>query len=278
MINRFLTVSVLTVWLLFVIAADATQSDDRTEKRPVSLTIHVPAESAELELEGVKTTGRGLVREFEIPPLPIGREFSYRIRASWRRSGEVRTVERTVIIKARIGRGVVVDLTRPAPLLLPKDEEEVDVTGLVWGGESGLLFGRLNGFIDSPGALWIIAEGGYLYRGTPLDQGRIYRVDEQHFPRDVADGEYSAWLKWDAARTVHADREKSKKPIYEIPPGEFVRIVLPGTPMPPASGTGPTRVWCQVRTLGKPPIAGWVDDVSDGDLVFTKRKTDAVRE
>jgi uncharacterized protein (TIGR03000 family) len=75
------------------------------------LTVRLVGE-AELELEETKVNGSGSVRVFEIPALELGREYTYRLRATWTELiGETRRkreVKRRIQIRG--GADVEVDL------------------------------------------------------------------------------------------------------------------------------------------------------------------------
>ena len=95
------------------IQADTTPPGPRStssQQKPTTLLVRVPAD-AQLELEGVRTNEKGEVRRFRIPELQFGREFSYRLKASWKEDGSERTVDRKVPLRA--GEPAEIDLRRP---------------------------------------------------------------------------------------------------------------------------------------------------------------------
>ena len=63
---------------------------------------------AVLELENVQMDSSGSVRRFNIPSLDPGKEYPYRVKASWADGTRTRTAERTVRVRA--GATVEVDL------------------------------------------------------------------------------------------------------------------------------------------------------------------------
>jgi uncharacterized protein (TIGR03000 family) len=69
------------------------------------LTLRVPA-NAELWFEGVKTTSTGSIREFQSPPLSLGR-YTYEIRARWTENG--RDVAQTQMVVVSPGAHLTVD-------------------------------------------------------------------------------------------------------------------------------------------------------------------------
>jgi uncharacterized protein (TIGR03000 family) len=83
----------------------------------LDLTAHievaVPDANAAVWFGDYQTSSRGLTRNFTSPALEPGTSYSYTIKASWDESGQTRTAERVVYVKA--GARVVVDFTQPPP-------------------------------------------------------------------------------------------------------------------------------------------------------------------
>ena len=77
-----------------------------TINREVLINVSVPA-TAEIWIEGKKTTQGGLFRQFISPPLTPGRDYSYDIKARWRDNGKEVTRTRHVNVHA----GGVVDVS-----------------------------------------------------------------------------------------------------------------------------------------------------------------------
>jgi uncharacterized protein (TIGR03000 family) len=68
------------LWLL------GGQARGETETKPIQLVIKLPAD-AELSIDGQKTTQTGTQRTFESPPVPVGKTYSYQIKAVWKKDG-----------------------------------------------------------------------------------------------------------------------------------------------------------------------------------------------
>jgi uncharacterized protein (TIGR03000 family) len=77
----------------------------------VHLTVIVPPQ-AEVWFEEEKTSQTGSIREFDSPPIPPGRLFSYAVKARWPDSGKFVEIVRQVTVKA--GDRTTVDFSSPA--------------------------------------------------------------------------------------------------------------------------------------------------------------------
>jgi uncharacterized protein (TIGR03000 family) len=88
---------------------------------PAWLQIEVPAE-AEIWFEGVKTTQTGASRTFESPPLPVGREFVYEVKARWLDKGGKEVVQ-TRQVPVQAGLAIKVDFNVQAPETIPVPRE-----------------------------------------------------------------------------------------------------------------------------------------------------------
>jgi len=86
------------------------EGDDPREKRSVVFTIKVP-EGAEVWFEDYQTSQKGTVRRFETPPLESGKNYKYRVRASWMEGGK--KVDRPQVLKVKAGDKLNIDFTRP---------------------------------------------------------------------------------------------------------------------------------------------------------------------
>ena len=58
-----------------------------TGKHPAFIKVTVPAADARIWLDDVETKSRGTKRIFEVPPVDVNDEFSYRLKASWSEKG-----------------------------------------------------------------------------------------------------------------------------------------------------------------------------------------------
>jgi len=79
----------------------------------VHLQLIVP-ENAEVEIDGVKSTQTGRMREFASPPLKVGSRYTYKITVRYT-NAEGKTVEDTRDIQFQANDWFTVDFTRPAP-------------------------------------------------------------------------------------------------------------------------------------------------------------------
>jgi uncharacterized protein (TIGR03000 family) len=77
------------------------------------LSVKVPQPSAEVFVDGVKTSQTGTDRIFESPPLNAGQEFKYEVMVRWLERGAMHESKRTVI--GTPGEVVRVDFTMPEP-------------------------------------------------------------------------------------------------------------------------------------------------------------------
>jgi uncharacterized protein (TIGR03000 family) len=86
------------------------------------LEVLVPDATAQVQLDGNRTRSTGTVRYYESPPLPGGKEYSYRVTASWNKDGKPVNAELNVGVTP--GKVTVVDFTQPqgpeAPLPPPR--------------------------------------------------------------------------------------------------------------------------------------------------------------
>jgi uncharacterized protein (TIGR03000 family) len=81
------------------------------ESRPIELRVLVPA-AATLEVQGVMTKQVGPVRNFVSPAVPLGRTYSYTLKATWTEQGKPRTATKTVKFKPS-REPIEVDLRKP---------------------------------------------------------------------------------------------------------------------------------------------------------------------
>lgn len=81
----------------------------------LTLSVKVPHTTADVYVEGVKTTQTGTDRLFESPPLDAGKQFRYELIARWVEDG-VR-VERKKVVTGKPGEVITVDFNAPEVVL-----------------------------------------------------------------------------------------------------------------------------------------------------------------
>jgi uncharacterized protein (TIGR03000 family) len=79
----------------------------------VLLNVRVPANNAEILVDGQRTTQTGTQRQFISPPLAPGFEYTYTVEARWQENGQQMNKTRKVSVQP--GREVVVDFSQPDP-------------------------------------------------------------------------------------------------------------------------------------------------------------------
>ena len=113
-----------------ILFPSARAADEVADKKPAVVVVRLPAE-AELTVSGLESKQKSAVREFDTPPLPPGKKFSYTIKAKWK-DGD-KDVERETKIVVRAGETTEVNLLEikppvlvaekiPAPELMPEIE------------------------------------------------------------------------------------------------------------------------------------------------------------
>jgi uncharacterized protein (TIGR03000 family) len=78
------------------------------------ITVNVPTDDTEVEIDGKALSGTGPSRTFETPPLPIGRAYQYKVVAKWA-PNTYTNMTRTKVITFRPGERVKIDLTVDDP-------------------------------------------------------------------------------------------------------------------------------------------------------------------
>ncbi len=68
--------------LSLVLAVPTLHADSDTKKAPATIVVTLPAD-AKLEIDGNSTKSTGAKREFESPPLPVGKEFYYTFKVTY---------------------------------------------------------------------------------------------------------------------------------------------------------------------------------------------------
>jgi uncharacterized protein (TIGR03000 family) len=104
----------------------AMTAQESAPKQPAYVDVYVPA-MARLTIDSAKTQQTGTHRRFESPPLPMGQDFSYRLKAVWNEDGKEVVSEKVVRISA--GAETKVDLRQdrhPDVVYVPTPQEVVD--------------------------------------------------------------------------------------------------------------------------------------------------------
>ncbi len=78
------------------------------------ITIAVPTDDTELEIEGRAFTGSGMSRQFETPPLASHLTYQYTVVAKWAPNAYT-TMTRTKVVRFRAGDRLAIDLTLDDP-------------------------------------------------------------------------------------------------------------------------------------------------------------------
>jgi len=98
--HQFSGIAVLLwVWQVAASPLAAQSLNSAGERQPARIIVWLPAE-AELEVLGQRMPGTGDRREFQSPPLVVGKEFTYPFKAAWQQGGERRTVEKQAAVQA----------------------------------------------------------------------------------------------------------------------------------------------------------------------------------
>jgi len=108
------------------VADPALAAQNSTPKQPAYVDVYVPA-TARLTIDSAKTQQTGTHRRFESTPLPMGQDFSYRLKAVWDEAGKEVVSEKVVRISA--GTETKVDLRQdrhPDVVYVPTPQEVVD--------------------------------------------------------------------------------------------------------------------------------------------------------
>ena len=79
-----------------------------------AMTITMPAEDAELEIDGQVISGAGMSRTFETPPLVSSRSYEYKVVARWRPNAYT-NMSRTKTVTFRAGESLKLDLSVDDP-------------------------------------------------------------------------------------------------------------------------------------------------------------------
>jgi uncharacterized protein (TIGR03000 family) len=123
--TRFLCFSPLAVMVLTGLSA-ASVGQQAVAYQPAYLEVYVPAD-ARLTIDSAKTRQTGTLRRFESPPLPVGQEFTYHLKATWTEQSKQVVNEKDVRVVA--GQQTKVDLRsdrQPDVVYVPTPQEVVD--------------------------------------------------------------------------------------------------------------------------------------------------------
>ena len=109
----------LTTTKLILLLAGSTWLFDPNQAASVQrvstvMTITVPNDGTELEIEGRPVSGTGLSRTFETPPLPANSRHQYKVIAKWA-PNTYTNMTRTKVVSFRAGEPVKIDLTVDDP-------------------------------------------------------------------------------------------------------------------------------------------------------------------
>jgi uncharacterized protein (TIGR03000 family) len=88
------------------------QDNKKTAKSRIKVT--VPQDDAELKIEDKATKATGKAREFETPPVEVGKEYEYKFTATWRPNNYT-VITRNKTVKFKGGEEIVADMTKDDP-------------------------------------------------------------------------------------------------------------------------------------------------------------------
>jgi uncharacterized protein (TIGR03000 family) len=119
MTHLMLRTTCACVFLVLQASAGFTQQKQASQSQPVLLRVLLPAEDAQLRIDGRPTAQRGnRVRLFSTPPLAPGTDYEYTLTAIWEPNNYT-TITRTRKVAVRVGPEIVADLNK-------KDERNPD--------------------------------------------------------------------------------------------------------------------------------------------------------
>jgi uncharacterized protein (TIGR03000 family) len=94
--TRFTAISVAGAALCLVLAISPLHADGDTSKAPAQIVVTVPA-GAKIEIDGQPTKSTGTKREFESPPIAVGKDFSYSFKVTF----QGKDITRDVRVRAK---------------------------------------------------------------------------------------------------------------------------------------------------------------------------------
>jgi len=98
--------------LLLAALASSSSAQDKDKEAPATLIVTVPADDADLYIEGVKTKQAGKVtRKFVSPKLESGKEYEYTVVAKWEPNNYTK-ITRTRKATVKAGQETTLDMTK----------------------------------------------------------------------------------------------------------------------------------------------------------------------
>jgi uncharacterized protein (TIGR03000 family) len=107
-IRRSNLCSLAAVALALAVSPGGARAEDRSQPRPVTISMHVPAD-AEVWFDDTRTVQTGAFRAFVSPRLTPGQDYVYTLRVRWVEAN--RTVERTRRLTIRAGDGIALEFS-----------------------------------------------------------------------------------------------------------------------------------------------------------------------
>lgn len=102
----------LAAGLVALASGSSVAQDKKTVKSRIKVT--VPQDDAELKIEDKATKATGMAREFETPPIEMGKEYEYKFTATWRPNNYT-VITRNKTVKFKGGEEIVADMTKDDP-------------------------------------------------------------------------------------------------------------------------------------------------------------------
>jgi uncharacterized protein (TIGR03000 family) len=116
---KCLSLTVATVMMLGGFLPLGKADDKSGDKKPALVIVRLPTD-AELTIGGFTSKQRKAVREFDTPPLPPDKKFSYQLKATWREDGKEVTRETTILVRAGETTNVNLLEQKPSPPVAEK--------------------------------------------------------------------------------------------------------------------------------------------------------------
>lgn len=120
-------------WTASADPKDPPKPEPKPVERPAIFEVRLPADAA-LEINGYKSTSTGSFRRFESPPLPIGKNYTYSLKATWR--DQVVEKEITVTPDRVMAYDLRPEFRAPSPALMPALGMEFPARVELKGGEN----------------------------------------------------------------------------------------------------------------------------------------------
>jgi uncharacterized protein (TIGR03000 family) len=106
--------AVLVVGLVALAGGPSLLAQDAKKTAKSRIKVTLPQEDAELKIEDKPTKATGKTREFETPPIEVGKEYEYKFTASWRPNNYT-VITRNKTVKFKGGEEIVADMTKDDP-------------------------------------------------------------------------------------------------------------------------------------------------------------------